>query len=226
LTGAVFAAPANAVPINFNITNSSSFTPGSGYGVDASENPSVATLLGVVFSATGLPQNFNLNSVGSSFIFQYGTVNFNEPDGNGSNGISNNETDNLGVTADFAFTNPLIGTQNVIGAGTAFHGSINKVNGPHVLAYEVSWTPLTVNFGTTGQFKIELGGLEEDQSTINPLMQFEYTPEVEDLWAKITLLADDAPNGPPPGVPEPASIFLLGSGLALVAAGRRRRSKI
>ena len=204
----VFALPANAVPINFNIT-AGTFTPGTGYGVDASELPNDhPTLLDVIFSNGAFSlQNFNLNFVGDSHTFQFGTVNFAEPNGNGAAGINPGEQDNLGLTANFTFVNPLAGIQNVTAAGTAFVNQIDDVQTDYTLA----WTPLIVNFGNTGQFQIDLTNLTfTDNGTQN-------------LDATITLLADDSNDQLP--VPEPSSMLLLGSGLALTAIRRRRRSK-
>ncbi|MDD1611241.1 MAG: hypothetical protein LUO95_11815, partial [Methylococcaceae bacterium] len=103
------ASVANAIP--FTITATSFTNIGSGYGVDADERN--ATLLDVRFSTSNfLPLTFTLDSVvGASYTFNFGTVDLQEPNAHG--GITSNEMDNLGVTASFIFTNPLLGTQNI-----------------------------------------------------------------------------------------------------------------
>jgi hypothetical protein len=142
---------ANAIP--FNITTVS-FTPGSGYGVDSNESTPTATLLDVRFSTAGfVTQNATLGSVGAFFTFNFGTVDLEEP--NGHSGITSNETDNLGVTASFTFTDPLGIIQNVLATGTAITGSVSDA----ATDYTLVWAPTTVNFGSGGIFEIAMNSL-------------------------------------------------------------------
>ena len=210
LSTALFATQSNAVPISFDIP-SVSIAPGVGYGTDANEGS--GTLLGVTFSTAGFAaQNFNLSSVGASATFLFGTVDLVEPASNG--GIGANETDNLGVTAHFTFINPLGSIEDVLAIGTAITGAVPDSQ----IDYTLSWTPVVVNFGGTGQFSIALDTLflngNPQEGALN-------------LNATITLLTDDVRNdsGPAP-VPEPMTLSLFGAGLAgLVALRRRYKTK-
>ena len=87
------ATMANAISIPFTIM-STSFTPGSGYGVDDDERN--ATLLDVRFSTSNsLPLTFTLDSVvGASYTFNFGTVDLQEANAHG--GITSAEVDGLG----------------------------------------------------------------------------------------------------------------------------------
>lgn len=197
--GCLATAPmAAAVP--FEIT-AASFTPGSGYGIDADEDS--GTLLDVRFvtSGTFTPRQFDLSAIGQFLTFNFGTVNLQELNAKG--GINNNEIDNLGVTASFTFTNPLGVVQNILATGTAITGSVSD----SFVDYTIVWTPLMVAFGTGGVFEIAMNNLSfADQGS-----------QVQ--TATITL------KGLPQGVvPEPATIALLGLGLLGFATMRRRAS--
>jgi hypothetical protein len=213
LSGVLVVGSAYATT-TFTITNGS-FTPGSGYGVDADE--SIGTLLDVLFTTTDtdIPLSFPLGPPVSE-TFTFGTVTFREPDRICPSGpCSTDETDNLGVTAHFTFTNPLGSIEDVTAAGTATVGTTNDI----AVDYSLAWTPVIVDFGTAGQFKIELDTLS---FTNNPGLPHEDSTQL--LGAKIALLsaAGDAAT-----VPEPATLGLLALGLlSMGAATRRRRSTL
>lgn len=179
------APAAQAVP--FTVTGSS-FTPASGYG-DFSFN-----LLDVEFSNSGFStQNFSLNNVGDSYTFRIGRVTLEELY------IYSGETNNLGVTANLTFTNPLGAIEHVLASGTASVGFVFD----NAVDYSLVWAPTIVDFGTGGKFGITLGNLSfSNDGSLNE-------------FATVTLLA----------VPEPGSLALLGLGLAGVAALRRRAVK-
>lgn len=137
----------NAIPITIT---GASFTAGSGYGTETNENS--GTLLDVQFSTSIFSaQNFALNAPAEFFTFTFGTVNFLETDaGSGANaGIKSQETDNLGVTASFTFTDPLGITKNVLATGVATAGSVSDL----AVDYTLVWAPVQVAFGTGGAIR-------------------------------------------------------------------------
>jgi len=195
------ATTANAIP--FDIT-SVSFTPGSGYGIDANEK--FGTLLDVRFATnnTFTPQSFDLNSVGQFLTFNFGTVNFQEP--NSHSGITANEIDNLGVMASFTFTNPLGITENIFATGTAVTGAVSDA----FVDYTLTWNPITVAFGSGGLFEIALNNL----SFSNMGSQIQ--------TATITLKSLPTTGA---AVPEPDAFALFGIGLLGFMLSRRKLAK-
>lgn len=196
------SAGAMAAPVAFNVTGGS-FTVGSGYGTGGGQ-------LDVTFTNLVTPQSFSLD-VGQTASFLYGRATLNETcinsgvllvDVLNGCGVGASEQNNLGVTANLTFTNPLSYTvQNV-----AITGAIaGTVNGDSATDFFIDFSPVTVNFGVTGSFVVDIGDLF-----------FNSTGSITN-GANVTLTA--AP------IPEPASLALLGAGLIGLGVVRRRKQR-
>lgn len=205
----IWAATGLAAATTFSVTGVS-FTPGAGYGIDASESLT-STLLDVRFSnASFAAQNFNLSNVGDSLLFGIGTVQLAEP--NSSQGIVANEQDGLGVTVTFTFALPGNATPFVVTTATATTGSVSDSG----VDYVIDWAPITVDFGSSGQYSISLtdltfngAGTQTQNATIR-LLALDTNTDSDTILLQ-------APNG----LPEPGGMALFGLGL-LVLGGLRR----
>lgn len=200
------AMPAFAAPIPFQI-NTITLTPGSGYGPGNGNQEQ----LDVVFQAFAAPAAFGLN-VGQSFTFNVARVILGEAcinpstcpaSGNGPN----NETDGLNLGVKFNFTNPFSGIQDLLMIGTAYPGLVNDADED----YKLVFAPKEVTFGNGGRFSLDL----LDLSFTNVGTQ--------NLTATLTLLNAPASEGGNNEVPEPASLALIGLGLAGLRIGVKRR---
>jgi len=140
-----------AAPVSLGISTAS-ISWGSGYGIDAAENGSHASLLAVQFDTILVsPQVLLLTDIGDSRSFNLATITFNERDtgGNGNRGIRSDELDNLGVVVGFNFTDPVAGAIALSGIGTVTVGPIDD----DAVDYAIAWNPVDADFGAGGRFR-------------------------------------------------------------------------
>jgi hypothetical protein len=201
------AAASSASAIQFDLAPAS-FTPGSGYSAGGAFD---ANKLGVDFVANpSLAETFTLTS-GSSITYTFGTVTLNDPEllvpggyicGGSWYCLGTDETDNLGVTATFSFSSPVVGNQFVTASGTATVGRISD----SWIDFSIDWADEIVMFGNGGEFHIHM---DDISFTSNGQMKNQ-TYSIELVTAPI---------------PEPETYALMLAGLGLVGFMARRRKQ-
>jgi hypothetical protein len=200
-TAVSFATPAFATPIPFTISSITVAAASTGYGATGND------ALDVTFTPVTAPITFNLDLAApgpSSKTFTIASINLKEDciDPGSCPTPKGNETKNLDVLVTISFTSPLIGNQLVTLTGSATPGPVNDSAVDYSLTFG---DPILVAFGKNGQFSLDV--LNLSFSANGP----------QDLQATVALLKA------PQVVPEPASLALMGVGLAGLALRSKRR---
>jgi hypothetical protein len=202
-----FAGTAHAAP--FDISGGS-YSLGTDYGCSGSGN--TTNLFCAIFNNTiGNPAPFQLNNVGDSQTFNFGTIVFNE-DGNT---ITAGEADNIGVTAVLNFADPIAGMVQSLASVGVFTGTINDA----AVDYSLTFSPVTQAFGDGGLFEVDFADLSWVGNDTTPRAQ----------TVKITLLAKPLVQDPEQvqtfisAIPEPGTLVLSCAALIGLAVARRRR---
>jgi hypothetical protein len=200
-TAVSFATPAFATPIPFTISSITIAPKSDGYGAIGND------ALDVVFTPVSAPINFSLDLAVPSSVsntFKVGSIDLKEDciDPGSCTAPKGNETKNLDVLVTFSFTSPLTGNQFVTLTGSATPGPVNDDQPDYSLTFG---DPILVAFGNKGQFSLDVLDLTFVKN--GPL----------NLQATVTLLKA------PQVVPEPASLALMGVGLAGLALRSKRR---
>lgn len=195
--GVLFSSQANAGFV-FDISNIA-VTPGSGIGIDSPE--SRGTLLGITTTVAPLPTPVELSNPGDFYTFNAGSIQFAANETN----ITAGETDSVGYTVSLTFSSPLIGTVDLVLAGTAFTGPVSDSSPDYRLVFG---SPVHVFFGRGGEFEISINSLALTQGGVAGRQNI-----------PVTITLDTAPV-----VPEPSSMALLGlGGIGMVLARYRKK---
>ena len=226
LIAASLASPAFGA-VNFSITGGS-WDLGTGWAAACATSTcdSDKTQLNMdwtIDAALAQYEPFILKDVGDKFTVTFGAGKWSEED----NTLDPAETDNLGITGVLSLSSPVgIGVQNIGVTGTAT-GTLSDSHND----LWVTFNPITVYFGTTGQFTVDLSDalFNEPAWDCKPSQVcVSSSSETNVIKATVTLTALDqsTPLTPlPSSVPEPATLALFGLGLAGMPVWRRRKAR-
>jgi len=187
-----------ALPVQFDIGNTSY--------IDVSDTTNGLIMWANTYDSVQ-NESFSLNK-GQSYTFKFSML------GTTEDKVNNDDKVPQTVTAWLDFDLPTDSNENVEGTTVGFSAGLNFLQG-----WEVTWEdPVTVALSNGIMFDIMLSDTGFKSGFWNGPDGFCGNAYAE-VYATVKLISEAAP------VPEPATLFLLGSGLASLAFYRRKQIK-